>query len=825
MASMTSTTHHHRSTTKVSQKPYKSRHLSKSALKDIAKGKIEKGVRKTAHQQMMSKFDRKNQAKQRRVTKEKENEKKSSIFNGRDGAPRIVAVVNLAGEGAAVKAVESLNKSLDIEEPIVPDRGMVRVHVDRFKQNILYYCVKQQLIDVLDACRVADFVVVVLSATEEVDEYGEELLRTVENQGISNVIAVAEGVDKVDPPKKRPQVLASLKSYANHFFPSVEKVNSLDSRQECINTIRSLCASVPKGIRWRDDRSWMMVEDVRWSAPVDGPLDETSSSEVVLTGVIRGKNMKADRLVHVGDWGSYQISKIVAAPSERNRKGKGNAMAVDAEGQGELLEEPTEDHDGLDELAPEEVAMEDFDYAPSMATTERKGVLLDDHHYFSDEETKIPDRIPKRLPRGTSRYQAAWYLDDVSDSGSDLTDYDEDMFDDAKSVKSRREFDPADGIDDDDNMRDAMTEAGPSEYPQSEGGFMDLSPDDEADQIAAYRRQRKEEAKDDLEFPDEIELEPTVLARERLAKYRGLKSLRTSEWNMEEDKLYEPEDWDRLLEVSDYKGARNRVIRDSLIGGVPAGTRVAIHLKDVPLTLQKAYDPTAPLPLFSLLRHEQKRTAVNFSINLLSDLSSPLRSKDELIMQCGPRRFIINPLLSDTANTPNNVHKFQRYLHPGRSAIASFTAPLTWGSVPTLFFRRSAHGDLSLIGTGTSLPPSTNRIIAKRIVLTGHPYKMHKRVVTVRYMFFNKEDVLWFKALKVWTKKGRTGFIKESLGTHGYFKAVFDGKLDAMDAIGVSLYKRVWPRDARLWRVDEDLLAGGNEAPTLVEGAVEKMDE
>ena len=79
-------------------------------------------------------------------------------------------------------------------------------------------------------------------------------------------------------------------------------------------------------------------------------------------------------------------------------------------------------------------------------------------------------------------------------------------------------------------------------------------------------------------------------------------------------------------------------------------------------------------------------------------------------------------------------------------------------------------------------------------------------------------------ALKVWTKRGRTGFIKEALGTHGYFKAVFDGKLDAMDAVGVSLYKRVWPRSARLWRVDEDVLSQ-EEAPKLTEAAVEAMDE
>ena len=70
-------------------------------------------------------------------------------------------------------------------------------------------------------------------------------------------------------------------------------------------------------------------------------------------------------------------------------------------------------------------------------------------------------------------------------------------------------------------------------------------------------------------------------------------------------------------------------------------------------------------------------------------------------------------------------------------------------------------------------------------------------------MFFNTEDVAWFKALQLWTNHGRQGTIKESLGTHGYFKAVFDGKVGMQDAIGVSLDKRVWPRRARVVRVGD----------------------
>jgi pre-rRNA-processing protein TSR1 len=376
------------------------------------------------------------------------------------------------------------------------------------------------------------------------------------------------------------------------------------------------------------------------------------------------------------------------------------------------------------------------------------------------------------------------------------------------------------------SMRDP-TEAGPSEYPQSEA-FLDPSPQDEEDDIEAYRKQRQQAAVEDLEFPDEIELNPNVLARERLARYRGLKDVKTSIWDTSEDRFHEPTEWKRLLEIAHYKAARNRVLKESTAKGIPPGTRVHVHLKDIPLTLRDSSASRLPRAMFSLLRHEHKQTATNFAISLTG--SAPVKSKDELVMQCGPRRFVVRPLFSDGGSTPNDVHRFRRYLHPGQAAVASVVAPLTWGAVPALFFAREAaptgedgdamdtagaggqavpRGGLRLVGTGTALPPSQSRVVAKRAVLTGHPFKIHKRLVTVRYMFFNTEDVAWFKAMRLWTRRGRTGFIKESLGTHGYFKATFDGSINPLDAVAISLYKRVWPRQARRWIEDEEVVTSG----------------
>ncbi|KAF2460658.1 hypothetical protein BDY21DRAFT_279923 [Lineolata rhizophorae] len=815
--------HHHRSTVKTPHKPFKSRHATKNARRPEKRASLgndnEKGVRRTPHQTVMSKLDRRNQAKQKRLAQHKERERALNVFAGKSGAPRIVAVVpvcdGLEEICAGEDTVLNLLSGTGIDRYVGMKMGIVRQYIDRFKQNIQFLLPKRGLVEALNACRVADFVIFMVWRTEEVDELGETILKAVESQGISNVLFVAPAMNEPKNPATRAnkrKAMALLSPYLSRYLSRREKIQCFDSPSDCSNIMRSLCTSTPKGVNWREDRSWMLVENVSWAEGGSASDSTKNRGVTAVTGVIRGQPLKSDRLVQLGDWGSFQIDKIVAAPLQAKGKTSVQGMDVDDSAGQVVLDTPTIGQDDPAALAPEEVAMEDAD---SMASEshQRKGVLLDDHHYFSDgdEDDYTPPR-PKKLPKGTSKYQSAWFLGDVSDSGSDLEDVEENE-DETISVGG------ASGTRDTGDMPyrtlddEEMADAGPSEYAQSEM-FLDPSPEEEAQQLADYRSSRKKAEQEDLEFPDEIELHPGVSAKERLTRYRGLKNFKTSNWETEEDRPYEPSEWRRLLEISDYKGAKSRVVREALVGGVQPGTRVTIYIKDVPSALSQTYSPRSPLTLFSLLRHEQKWTAVHYSIKLSTHLEGPIKSKEELVVQCGPRRFAINPLFSQNGNTPNDVHKFDRYLHPGRTAVASFLGPLTWGSLPVLFFKKApdSKSSLELVATGTSLPPNTNRVIAKRVILTGHPFKIHRKLVTVRYMFFNAEDVAWFKALQLWTKRGRSGFIKESLGTHGYFKATFDGRINPMDAVGMSLYKRVWPRSAKMWSEEQN-----EEPPVLVD--------
>jgi pre-rRNA-processing protein TSR1 len=775
---------------------------SLTCLGKVERHRADRGKRQTPHQQAMSKVARRNQARQLRLHHREKKENESAIFQGKNGVPKHIAILPLSEKVNAGVLIQELNDSVNATSTL-SDSGFVRAEVERFKRNLLYIPVGLGLVNALDICRLADWVVLLATPDQDLSDAEDGLLRAIEGQGITNVVAIVQEPSQGQHTSNLAKATVNLQKSINHYFPTLDKVYSSANKADCANLVRSLCTAATKGIRWRDERSWMLIERLDWEMPASSSEQHTT---VKLTGVVRGKGLDPDRLVHVPGWGDFQIGAIVESPAQ-NRKRKADEMNPE-EAPKEYV--PSAGRDNLETLAPEEADMADVN--STVATSERKGVLLDDHHYFSDDASHLPPP-PQKLPKGTSNYQSAWYLDDVSDSDSDILD-EEDQDGDVV-MESTASLDPADGavaVD----AGDITVDAGPSEYPESEI-HVEPTPDEEARDLEEFRASRKKEAEEDLEFPDEIELNPNVLARERLAKYRGLKSLRTSDWNKDEDAPYQPNDYSRLLQIADYKKSRKAATNEALAGGAAPGMKVQVQLLGVSSSLK---DTPRPLGLFSLLRHEHKHTVVNLNMTLDSAITEPVKSKEELVVQIGSRRLLINPVFSAGGTTPNDVHKFERFLHPGRTAVASFIGPLSWGSIPVLVFKRSAPSDdaapalvdamavdnpssesttLRLIGTATTIPPSNSRVIAKRAILTGHPYKIHKKLVTVRYMFFNKEDVAWFSALPLWTKRGRHGFIKESLGTHGYFKATFDGRINPMDAIGVSLYKRVWPRPARPW--------------------------
>ena len=93
----------------------------------------------------------------------------------------------------------------------------------------------------------------------------------------------------------------------------------------------------------------------------------------------------------------------------------------------------------------------------------------------------------------------------------------------------------------------------------SEMMHVDLSPEEESRQLEEYRSL----AKDDLEFPDEIELHPNESAIERLKGFRGVKSLGNCDWDYDEYDPEAPSILKRLFQVSNYKATKTKSINNS----------------------------------------------------------------------------------------------------------------------------------------------------------------------------------------------------------------------------------------------------------------------
>ncbi|KAG8958350.1 hypothetical protein FRC03_009210 [Tulasnella sp. 419] len=748
--------HSHRPTLKQENKKFKSRHATKSSIKDLAKGRIvrksPKSVARASLAAAQTRLNRQNQAKQNQLKKRHELVSALKLFGGVD--------------------------------------------------------------------------------EKEVDSWGELTLRCLQSQGLPEVITVA---DSATPPdlKSRPGILKSLLSFIQYFSPSQARVHDLTVPSNALNAARAVCEGRPNLIRWREGRSYLLGESVEWESQTD---DNVGKGILKVTGVIRGAPLSAKRLVHIPDFGDFQVDKVMSAPLPRHHKSGANAMSMEEEPV--VLSESADDAESLtSRLEPDTMSNE------QTWPTEDE---LNSQNQPSASASDLPDakwgttpKSVKKVPRGTSAYQAAWIIEDEDENNEEnWSDEEDEGMEEDESIREITEKGSELAVEaEDEDLVELTNEDMESEAKRSTAAFQDLDMEVENQQHAewvAMRAQEKEADRakaetEDQAFPDEIDTPRDVLARTRFQKYRGLKSFRTSPWDPYENL---PVDYGRIFRFEDYERTRRNVRRKAETEGVQPGRRVTVYIKAVPKTCADSWRPEAPFVLFGLWQHEHKTTVGHFAIQRNTEYDGIVKSKDPLIFCVGPRRFRTNPIFSQHTRGGgkgvNNVHKFERYLRHGNTTIATFYGPMVFGKVPCFVLRENETDGQApyLVATGTFMNPDTTRIIAKRIVLTGHPFKVHRKTATVRYMFFNPGDVMYFKPIQLHTKHGRTGHITESLGTHGYFKAHFDGVITQMDTICLNLYKRVYPRWSEVWSAPSNtakVIENGAEANGAVEG--ESMQE
>ncbi len=169
----------------------------------------------------------------------------------------------------------------------------------------------------------------------------------------------------------------------------------------------------------------------------------------------------------------------------------------------------------------------------------------------------------------------------------------------------------------------------------------------------------------------------------------------------------------------------------------------------------------------------------------------PIKNKTPMIFHVGYRRYTAAPLFSEhttgdkhlvrvaslfaiiilDASIYANIECHFMYSNNLRTDLLStiFSCRICVGRrwyACEMWFVKSFYtlGEQRLLACGSVLSIDPDRLVIKRTILSGHAYRIHGRGCVSRYMFFNDEDINWFKPVELRTKQGRRGNIKCPVG-------------------------------------------------------------
>ncbi|BFU19342.1 hypothetical protein EHI8A_034070 [Entamoeba histolytica HM-1:IMSS-B] len=283
-----------------------------------------------------------------------------------------------------------------------------------------------------------------------------------------------------------------------------------------------------------------------------------------------------------------------------------------------------------------------------------------------------------------------------------------------------------------------------------------------------------------MEFPDRYRVKRGESAKETFKGYRGLRSLRQSEWDCDEEL---PKEYNDLVQFDNYK--RMCECFKDVEDGVEEGTYVSVYIST------PQYAGSLVNKVFCSLRQYENEQSIIHVLFTIEPDSLPLKSNTTFTIQIGDRRYQRNIVFTENGMM-GNKYKIIRWAAPGSCVIGSFYGYITYPPAPAMLFM-NVDGNEELVATGTVDNVDPSRILIERVLLTGTPIKIGKRKATIRGLFTQPSDAKWFKPIELFTKQGVCGNILCSLGEKGLVKCTFEQQLKSNDVVTLALYRRVFP--------------------------------
>ncbi|KAK3578778.1 hypothetical protein CHS0354_035687 [Potamilus streckersoni] len=412
MAADSGTFRHNPGTLKQQNKVHKhGKHKTKGQMDRETKGRVNIKVLTKKSKHVQRKNDRRYQAQQLRKQKREEVLAKKRNRGGHGTPPYFVVIVAL-DKTVDTKAVMDLLKTCD--ETLVVDeqneQGIQHITVPRFKQRLSFYCPPcGDLYALLDAAKIADCLLCVLSTDRGIDDYGEQCLSCLFGQGLPSVTLALQGL-KTLPQKKQHEVRKFVQKKLEKRFPS-EKFHSLDSIQDAVLVMRQITSHKLRPIYYRECRPHLVAEKINFEVENSDSMTGT----LKLTGYLRGCVLSVNGLVHLPGWGNFQMLQIDASedPHPLNSKNKPRKKITESQD----VEMDSRDEAGagdkvriLERADPSCQQSLQSEVVPDLMDGEQTWPT-EEELAQAEAEIHATKKIVKRVPKGTSEYQAAWICD------------------------------------------------------------------------------------------------------------------------------------------------------------------------------------------------------------------------------------------------------------------------------------------------------------------------------------------------------------------------------------------------------------------------------
>merc|ERR1719491_586515 len=328
-----------------------------------------------------------------------------------------------------------------------------------------------------------------------------------------------------------------------------------------------------------------------------------------------------------------------AAAGAAASAGMGFGAGFGAAGGGELEPEP-EPGAVLATLRPDAAKQMDRAYEAEGDDT------MNEQTWPSVQELREAEAAAKARGEDGDAYAEGWY-----DEGLGARDEDEDECDDEMADE-----------DGDGDVDDGATDGGEIAMDAAA-----LAVADDEQERAARRKylEERKERQQEAKFPDEIDtpMDTPGGARTRFARFRGLRSFRTSQWHPQENlpidysKIYQFQDWPALQRHVKRGQAQAAQEDEAQLEHAHPGAFVRLTL-EAPEGFAAAQGATggaggpgcAPLVVCGLNTYENRLSVLHFTLSPSASAEAAeltLRGKQRLVLRCGFRSFSCQPIFSE----------------------------------------------------------------------------------------------------------------------------------------------------------------------------------